>query len=143
MAEGFIATASTTIDAPAAVVWDAFVNPETIKRYMFGSEVTADWKEGGAISWKGEWQGTSYEDKGTILAFEPLRMLRYTHYSPLSGLPDEPESYHTVTVELTEEAGGTRVTLTQDNNATEEAKEHSERNWAMMLEGLKTVVVEG
>jgi hypothetical protein len=32
------------------------------------------------------------------------------------------------------------VTLTQDNNATEEAKAHSEENWKRMLEGLKHYV---
>jgi hypothetical protein len=31
----------------------------------------------------------------------------------------------------------TRVSLTQDNNATEEARPHSKKNWAMMLGGLK------
>jgi hypothetical protein len=40
-------------------------------------------------------------------------------------------------VELSPEAAGTRVTLSQDNNETEEAREHSTKNWAMMLAGLK------
>jgi hypothetical protein len=32
------------------------------------------------------------------------------------------------------------VTLTQDNNPTEEARRHSEENWSMMLDGLKKLV---
>jgi hypothetical protein len=34
------------------------------------------------------------------------------------------------------------VTLIQDNNETAEAREHSEKNWQMMLDGLKAVVEE-
>jgi hypothetical protein len=34
------------------------------------------------------------------------------------------------------------VTLAQDNNLSEDARQHSERNWATMLDGLKRVVEE-
>jgi len=89
---------------------------------------------------RGEWKGKPYEDKGTVVAFEPPRLLKVTHYSPLSGLPDVPENYHTVTVELTGRGDATDVTLSQDNNPTDEAREHSEKNWKMMLDGLKKYV---
>lgn len=135
-----IAKASTTIDAPAAKVWDALVNPAAIKEYMFGTNVSSNWKEGGAITWKGEWQGKAYEDKGEIRKVDPPRVLQYTHFSPLAGLPDAPENYHTVTIELAEGGSGTEVVLTQDNNPTEEAQEHSEKNWRMMLDSLKKFV---
>ena len=140
MDESMIAKASATIDAPVSTVWQALVTPETIKRYMFGTTVESDWKEGSPITWKGEWKGKAYEDKGEIVRCEPGRLLEYTHYSPLSGQPDAPESYHTVTIELAEEDGQTRVSLSQDNNPTAEAREHSEKNWATMLDGLKKVV---
>jgi uncharacterized protein YndB with AHSA1/START domain len=136
-----LAKAETSIDAPVARVWRALVTPEDIKRYMFGATVVSDWKVGGPIVWKGEWQGKHYEDKGRILRMEPERLLSYTHFSPLAGLPDEPENYHTVTIELaTQGRGRTLVTLTQDNNANEEARAHSEENWRHMLDGLKRVV---
>jgi hypothetical protein len=32
-----VAHADTIIDAPVAEVWDAFINPRTIKQYMFGT----------------------------------------------------------------------------------------------------------
>lgn len=43
-ADQFIAKASTSIDAPPATVWEALVNPEMIKQYMFGTNVVTDWK---------------------------------------------------------------------------------------------------
>lgn len=137
MDKNLIANASATINAPGATVWNALVNPDAIKQYMFGTNVVADWREGGAITWKGEWEGKPYEDKGVILKFKPERTLQYSHFSPLSGLPDKPENYHTVTIELAGEADQTRVSLAQDNNLTEQEREHSEKNWEMMLTGLK------
>ena len=35
---------------------------------------------------------------------------------------------------------GTHVSLSQDNNASAEAAEHSKRNWEQMLSGLKETV---
>jgi uncharacterized protein YndB with AHSA1/START domain len=135
-----IARSSITIDAPAAQVWNALVDPTAIKQYMFDTNVTSDWKKGSPIVWKGEWKGKAYEDKGVIRQIEPGRALQYTHFSPLAGLPDRPENYHTVTIQLSAEGERTRVSLTQDNNPTEEARAHSESNWGMMLEGLKKFV---
>ena len=45
MADTFVARASVTIDAPRARVWDALVNPETIKGYMPVTEVISEWRE--------------------------------------------------------------------------------------------------
>ncbi|HEY7565235.1 MAG TPA: SRPBCC family protein [Acidimicrobiia bacterium] len=135
-----IAEASMTIDAPANRVWQALVDPKQIKQYMFGSEVTSDWKPGSLIRWKGTFEGKPYEDKGRILEVNDQRRLMYTHYSPLSGEPDRPESYHTVAIDLTAGDGSTTVKLTQDNNKDEEARKHSEENWETMLKGLKELV---
>lgn len=135
-----ISRASTTVDAPAGAVWQALTDPQLIKQYMFGTTVVSDWREGGSIVWRGEWQGKRYEDKGVILKLEPGRRIKYSHYSPLSGLPDLPENYHIVTVELRPEGGETTVSLEQDGNATEEDRDHSAKNWATMLEALKALV---
>jgi hypothetical protein len=56
------AKAGITIQAPISKVWDALVNPEVIKRYMFGTTVTSHWVTGSPITWKGEWKGKAYED---------------------------------------------------------------------------------
>ena len=137
MDKNLIAEASVTINAPRTQVWNALVNPEAIKQYMFGTNVVSDWREASPIVWKGEWQGKSYEDKGVILQLKPERLLQYSHFSPLSGLPDEPQNYHTVTIELSGEGKQTRVLLKQDHNANEEERDHSAKNWEIVLSGLK------
>lgn len=68
-----VARATATMNAPVSWVWDALVNPDVIKRYMFGTTVRSEWKEGSPITWKGEWKGKPYEDKGVILRLEPKR----------------------------------------------------------------------
>jgi uncharacterized protein YndB with AHSA1/START domain len=135
-----IATANTTIHASIDIVWDAFVNPDIIKKYMFGTTVNSSWKEGSTITWKGEWKGKAYEDKGIILQCTPKTKLQYTHFSPLTGLPDLPENYHSVSIELLAKGNQTIVLLSQDNNANEQEKAHSEKNWSMMLSELKKLL---
>ena len=121
-------------------MWHALTDPAAIKEYLFGTNVVSDWHEGSPIVWRGEWQGKSYEDKGVILKLEPERMMRYSHFSPLTGLPDVPENYHTVTVQLSGEGTRTHVSLSQDHNATEEDRDHSAQNWRTMLEALKRLL---
>ncbi len=111
-----------------------------IKQDFFGTTAASDWREGSPITWKGEWKGKPHEDKGKILKVEPRRLLRYSHYSPLSGLADTPENYHTVTIELSQQGTQTRVSLSQDNNASDEARGQSEKNWKMVLESLKKLL---
>ena len=136
---GLVATVSTDIAASPADVWAALTSPPLIKEFMFGSDVNTDWKPGSTITWRGEYEGKSYEDKGKILEVEPHRRLAMTHFSPMSGQPDEAENYHTLVYELTEVPRGTRVMLKQDNNGSEDEVHHSEKNWTLVLDGLKKV----
>jgi uncharacterized protein YndB with AHSA1/START domain len=140
MKDKFVAQATTTIHAPASKVWDAITKPELIKQYLFDTDVISDWKVGSPITYKGEWEGKPFEDKGKILKLEHEKLLMSTHWSPLSGVPDSPENYHTVTYTLSEKDGGIEVTITQDNNASDEEKAHSEQNWRTVLDGMKKLL---
>jgi len=137
---GIVATASIEIEAPASRVWTALTEPDQIAAYMFGSRVETDWEVGHPITWNGEWEGKPYQDKGQVLAYDEPERLSVTHFSPLTGQDDLPESYHTLVYELDENDGVTTVSLSQDNNGSEEEAEHSRANWQMMLDGLKKQV---
>ena len=139
----FEATATTEIEAPPGVVWRTLTDPAAIKRFMFDTTVQTDWQPGSPIVWKGEYDGRAYEDKGEILAVEPERRLQHTHFSALSGRDDVPENYHTLTYTLEPSGAGTLLTLTQDNNPSEEAADRAKANWEQMLASLKTVAEEG
>jgi uncharacterized protein YndB with AHSA1/START domain len=137
------AEATIEIDASPSEAWRSLTDPARIKQYYLGADVETDWQVGSPITFKGEWEGKPYEDKGEILVVEPERKLAYSHFSPMSGKPDAPENYHVVEVTLDEREGATRVTLRQSNlegGATDEDRANRddyEKNWKQMLEGLK------
>lgn len=135
-----VATAEVQIAASAARVWTALTDPAEIKTYFFGTDVETDWRPGSTIVWRGEYDGTTYEDKGEILEVEPGRRLTMTHFSPMSGQPDEPDNYHTLSYDLAERGAATNVSLSQDNNADEAEAERASATWATLLAGLKTAV---
>ncbi len=141
--ETFTAQSSVTIDAPVSKVWEAIVTPSIIKKYLFDTNVTSDWKEGSNIEYAGEYEGKSYHDKGVIKKLVPEKVFQSTYWSSMSGKEDKPENYNLVTYILSVEDGKTIVTLTQDNIATSEERTHSTNNWDMVLQKLKEVVEAG
>lgn len=140
MKNEFSAQVSETINAPLFKVWEALTTPEIIKQYFFGTDTKTDWLVDSPITFTGEWEGKTYQDKGTILANDPGRMLQYSYWSSMSGIEDKPENYVTVTYELTAHNGHTLLTISQDNIPTEQMKEHSAENWGKVLKGLKDLV---
>ncbi len=141
MEKNLVARAAITINASPAKVWEALTTPATIKQYLFGADVITDWKVGSAILYRGQWEGRPYQDKGRILRAERGKLLVSTHWSPLSGTADSPENYHTVSYELSKAEGrSTRLTITQDNNGSEDEKAHSQQNWQMVLAAMKALL---
>jgi uncharacterized protein YndB with AHSA1/START domain len=140
---GHVAHAETEISASPTQVWAALTDPEAISAFMFGSQVETDWQVGSPITWSGEYDGTSYQDKGEIVEVDEPSRLRMTHYSAMSGQPDEPENYHRLDYRLEPTDAGTRLTLDQDGNDSEEQAEQFTANWQTMLDQVKAYVEEG
>ena len=138
-----VARARVEIDAAPEVVWQSLTDPARIGRWMAGTEVSTTWQVGSPITWRGEMNGTAYEDKGEVLAVDEPTLLSMTHYSPLMGGEDEPENYHTVTYELSAAGNGTSVELSQDGNESAEQAEQFGANWQGMLDALKDTVESG
>lgn len=139
MPGNFVATSAITIDASPDRVWKVITDPAAVKEFMFGADLVTDWTVGGPIAWRGEWEGKPYEDKGEILEVDPGRKLVHTHFSPLGGEEDKPENYHTLTWTLQDQDGATTLTLSQDNNASEDAAEHSQGMWDMLVADVKKI----
>lgn len=136
------ARATIHVDARRDAVWHAITDPGTIERFLFGARVSTDWSEGSPIVYRGEWEGKPYEDKGTILEVVPGERLVSSYYSPLSGKPDVPESYQTVSYLLADDGDGTAVTITQGGCADDDEAERMSANWASTLGSLKSVIEE-
>jgi uncharacterized protein YndB with AHSA1/START domain len=136
-------TIAEEINAPRASIWDALINPDKIKQYLFGTTTHCDWKVGSSLRFTGEWESQHYEDKGIILAIKAEQLLSYSYWSNFSGLPDMPEYYQIVSFHLENAGDKTRLRLTQQNISSEEAKSHSEQNWKMVLNSFKELVEKG
>ena len=102
-------------------------------RYLTGRKAAASYGDK-------DFNGRKFEDKGEILEITPQKSLKYTHYSPASGNTDAPENYQTVSVTLQENAKGTTIELSSDNNASEKEKEMTEQIWAYYFQGLKIMM---
>lgn len=137
---GIVATAEIDLAVPAGRVWTALTDPEEISAYMFGTWVETDWSVGGPILWRGEWEGKPYQDKGEVLEVDERRRLVVTHFSPLSGQDDVPESYHRLVYTLEERGETTHLTLSQDNNGTEDEAHRAAATWEQMLLALRSLL---
>lgn len=132
-----------TINAPASKVWDALVNPEQTKRYMFGSEAISDWKVGSPLLWKGLYEGKEMIFvKGNIVDIKPERFLAYTVIDPNSTIEDIPENYLTVTYELIPQNGGTLFTVTQGDYSNVAEGERRFKDSSNNGEGWNPILVQ-
>lgn len=138
----FISRASIDIDASASKVWDALILPEIAKQYFLGAEVISDWKVGNPISFKGEFNGNKYEEKGIILNVKPELQLQYTHWSNLEGIPDTPDNYRIWTFDLTKKESYTQLIVSEDNIPTEKNQIRSNEFWNGVLVTIKQILEE-
>jgi uncharacterized protein YndB with AHSA1/START domain len=137
---GTVATAYTDIHAGPERVWAALTEPDQISSYSGGSRVETTWQVGSPITWSGEYDGHTYQDKGQVLTYDEPRVLSVTHYSPLMGQDDQPDNYHTLVYTLVADGDVTHLSLTQDNCTDNAQAERFSQNWQQMLESLKTHV---
>lgn len=134
---------SILVAAPRPVVWSALTVPDLVEKYFFGSRLSTDWRVGSPITFRGEWNGQVYEDRGTVLEFDPPRTLTFNYWSSFSGSEDTLERRQIIRYDVAEETGGVRITVSQSNIDSEERANDSAKNWQVVLDGLKKVVEEG
>jgi len=146
--EPLIVKSTISINAPASKVWDALVNPEKTKQYMFGCETVSDWTVGGSLLWKGNYEGQDMVFvKGEIVAIEPEKSLTYTTIDPNSTIDDVSENYLHVTYLLSTENEVTILTVTQGdyNTVSDGEKRYQEaynngEGWNPILSEIKKLV---
>jgi uncharacterized protein YndB with AHSA1/START domain len=128
----------TTIAASPHQVWQAMR-----RGAMFpGTTIDTDWKVGHPIVFNGEWQGRKFTDRGEIQTLSEDQELSFTHWSEKDGEKKRPPSWHIVHYRLEPAGQRTKVTLSQFNEGEKtdvdaKTKAEFEKNWTMMLEGLK------
>lgn len=129
------------ISASPAKVWHALTEPEIMKKWMAETDIdiVTEWKVGYPITIRGHWYETYLENNGTVLKFEPLRQLQYSHLSSLSELANKIENHSVIGFELTPTENQTILMLTVNNFPTETIYKHLALYWNVTLEILKDV----
>ena len=137
-----IVNKSITIDAPASKVWNTLTHPDLMKKWMSPEEITiiTDWKVGNSFIIQGNVHGIDFENRGTVLQFEPEKILQYNHLSSLSELTDEAINYVVIDFRLTSMKNETTLTLTLSNFPTESIYKHLVFYWNVTLEIIKKMI---
>jgi uncharacterized protein YndB with AHSA1/START domain len=103
---------SIRLAAEPEEVWNALIDPRAGEKWR-NADFDTDWAVGSPIGIGAVIGGERYKDKGRILRADPPSLLQYAYWSRVSGLPDVPQSYSTVTIRLEADGGETILTVEQ------------------------------
>lgn len=138
------------IKASIAKVWDALVNPEKTKQYMFGCKVVSSWKVGDPLVWEMIHEGKEFIPvSGYVLAIDPMHLLSYSVIDPNADMEIIPENHLRVTYQLSDQNNQTTLTVTQDGfeNAADGQRRYEDvynngDGWNPILVMIKKLVEE-
>ena len=148
MSKKLVVKNTISINAPITKVWDALVNPEKTKKYMFGCATVSDWKVGSTLFWQAVYESklTTFVS-GYVLEFKENKLLKYSVIDPNAKYPHTPENHLIVTYKLSEKNGVTNFTVTQDGfeNAADGEKRYIDvynngDGWNPILMQIKNIV---
>ena len=136
---------SATIQAPPSEVWRALTDPDLMKQWIaelvMQTGIITDWNVGSPIIVKGRHNNVDFENKGTVLQFEPHSILRYSHLSSISRLADKPENYTIIEFHVARtEENSTLLTVNISNFPAKSAFEHWQFYWRTTIGILKRFI---
>jgi uncharacterized protein YndB with AHSA1/START domain len=142
MATSQVVSKTIQINAPVSKVWKALTDPALMKLWMsdFDMEINTNWEVGSPVYVRGDLHGIPFQNKGTVLQFEPGKLMQYTFWSTLSEQEDIPENYSLITIRLSPADNGTILHFTQSNFIAYTTYKHSDFYWDGTLHILKKFV---
>lgn len=121
-------------------IWQLLTVPGLMQQWMadeeVGLKVDTTWRPGSTITITG-FHHLRFENKGTVLEFDPGRALSYTHLSSISRLEDRPENYATISFSLIPVGEHTTLTVRVTNFPTESIYRHLAFYWSGTLHKIK------
>ena len=133
-------TTTRLIKAPAKRIFDAWLDPKMLARFMLPGEgmsvpsVTTDPRVGGRFAITMKAGDTEIPHAGTYKEITPHSRLVFTWESPFSV------DGSTVTLTLADAPGGTNVTLHHVRFPSKESRDNHDKGWAAILAALAKTV---
>ena len=130
-----------TIAAPQDKLFNAWLDPEMLKRFMLPGEgmavprAASDAREGGRFEIIMQAGDQELPHSGTYKEIDPHNRIVFTWESPYSQ--DDSE----VTLTFTQDGAGTKVRLDQVRFPSQESRDNHEGGWTKILEALETAAV--
>ncbi|MBK8391235.1 MAG: SRPBCC domain-containing protein [Saprospiraceae bacterium] len=127
------------IKASKEKVWQAITDPDHVKSWQYNSELITTWKVNESINFSTPFGDSIYKQWGTVIAFQPYDMVKYSLFAPRPGMEDLPENYFIMTYVLTAIDEGTELEIIQEDNrpnAIQEDKQGEENPVLMALKVL-------
>lgn len=142
MDKEFLVEKSVEILASPDRVWRALMEPDMIEKWMAGARVESRWEIGSDIIIRGTMPNFNrkYQDRGTVLAMELEKFLRYSHWSQMSRLSDTPQNRTIITYILEVIDDRTRLTFRQENFHYEDEYKHANFFWNVALHMIKNLL---
>ena len=128
------------IAAPISEVFEALTDSDLIVQYYPLEEVVSNWKVGSEILAKGNIEGQSFADYGTIDSLVPNKEFQYTYWSTNHGTERTSENYLTICYTLSQIDKGTVLNLEQKNIKSEQMYNQMLEVWDFLLSNLKIFV---
>jgi uncharacterized protein YndB with AHSA1/START domain len=131
------------INAAPSLVWQTLTEPALMKQWMGDADMQIDiqtnWQVNSAIVISG-FHHLKFENKGTVLQFEPGKLLRYNFLSSISRLPNLPENYTIIELALSPIDNQTSLTLVISNFPTETIYHHLNFYWRTTIVLIKNLI---
>ncbi|NIK78242.1 uncharacterized protein YndB with AHSA1/START domain [Paenibacillus castaneae] len=134
------------IGADPEKVWDAFVSPEGTRQTFFGCVINSTFEVGSSYQYVGP--GADGDETvhiyGTILAYEPHKIISFLEHPGPSYRPNHAELESKITFKLEAVGETTKLTLINDQfTENHPSLETVDSQWWMILSNLKTYIETG
>jgi uncharacterized protein YndB with AHSA1/START domain len=134
---------SVRINAPLSLTWKHLTTPGLMKEWMgepgMNLEIDTGWVTGCPFTIRG-FHNTAFENRGSVLAFEPEKLLRYSHLSSVSDLPDSPHNFSIIEFRLEPVQNATILYLAVSNFPNEIIYKHLCLYWKATIGVLKKYI---
>lgn len=130
---------SKLVNAPKSIVWSVILSPDTYKE-IWAAEFSGSWEKGRAFSFSGEWDGSPYQDKCSVIDRRDEKLLVYTYWSSFWNVPQHDAESCIIKYEINElDEHSSELTITQTGFRDDTHYAETVTHWEDTIDFMKRV----